>query len=272
MGLRALGLVATSVALMVLSHQDPTFGRLREYLTALVFPFQSVVDRPVKFFYWLQTSFATQQEVLEENARLRARQLMLQAKLQKLLSLERENAQLRELLSSSSHLTDKMVVAQLISADLDPLTQEVIVDKGSRDGVFLGQPALDAYGVVGQVIEVGLSSSRILLVTDARSAIPVQNTRNGLRGIIAGTSYSNELILLNAPVTIDIKVGDRFVTSGLGGRFPFGYPVGQVISIKREPGRRFASILVQPIARMNQSRLVVLVWPPETPSLPSASE
>ena len=256
-------MAGVSIALMYMNLQYDVFKKFRSEMTVVVLPLQTIVDQPIQFVHWLSSSLSTQQDVLEENARLRARQILLQAKLQKLLSLERENAQLREILSSSTHIADKMVVAQLLSADLDPMTQEVIIDKGSSDGVFIGQPVLDAYGVMGQVIDVGLFSSRILLITDARSAIPVQNTRNGLRSIISGTSYSNDLILLHTPNTADVARGDYFVTSGLGGRFPFGYPVGRVVSIKKTPAQRFAAIAIQPAAHINQTRLVVLLWPGE---------
>ncbi len=256
-----------------MNHQNSSFRKIRSQISVVILPLQTIVDRPVQFYHWVENSFSTQQDVLEENARLRARQIMLQAKLQKLLSLERENAQLRELLSSStSHVSDKMVVAQLLSADLDPLTQEVVVDKGTREGVFIGQPVLDAYGIMGQVIDVGLFTSKILLITDARSAIPVQDTRNGLRAIVSGTSYSDELILLHTPTTVDVKVGDYFVTSGLGGRFPFGYPVGQVAAIKKATTERFASIIIKPAAHVDRARLVVLVWPPETPDAKEKAE
>lgn len=255
-----------------MNHQNTSFKKVRSQIAVVILPFQTIVDRPVQFYRWVENSFSSQQDILEENARLRARQIMLQAKLQRLLSLEKENAQLRELLSSSSQLSDKMIVAQLLSADLDPLTQEVVVDKGTRDGVFIGQPVLDAYGIMGQVIDVGLFTSKILLITDARSAIPVQDTRNGLRAIISGTSYSNELILLHTPTTVDVKVGDYFVTSGLGGRFPFGYPVGQVAAIKKATTERFASIIIKPAAHVDRARLVVLVWPPETPNAQESAE
>jgi len=247
---------------MVLNHQTSYFKNFRSQMNVIVLPLQAVVDRPMQFFYWLQNSFSSQQAVLEENARLRARQLLLQAKLQTLLSLKRENAQLRELLSSSTRFADtKMLIAQLMATDVDPMTQEVILDKGSHDGVFVGQPVLDAYGVMGQVIDVSPFTSRVLLLTDGRSAIPAQNNRNGLRAMVAGTSYSDELMVLHTPSTADIVVGDIFISSGLGGRFPFGYPVGKVTSIKKESGQRFAVITLEPSAHVDKSRLVLLLWP-----------
>ena len=263
LGLHAIFLIFFALVLMVFDRQFPYFSKIRSQMMVVIYPLQVVIDQPTQFFLWLQNSVSAQQEVLAENAQLRARQLLLQAKLQRLLVIERENLQLRELLNSSSHLAGKVVIAQLLAVDLDPLTREVTLDKGSRDGVFHGQPVLDAYGVMGQVIEVGPFTCRILLINDGRSAIPVQNNRNGLRSVAAGTNFTDRLALLNMPITADIVKGDLFVTSGLGGKFPYGYPIGRVVSVEQKSGGRFADILLEPSAHVGSSRLVMLVWPSE---------
>lgn len=248
---------------MIASHQYSSFAKVRSHLTVIVLPLQYLVDWPMQIVHWASMSFSAQQDLLEENARLRARQLLLQAKLQRLLALERENAQLRELLSSTSRLSGKAVVAQLLAVDVDPYMQQMVLDKGEHDGVFVGQPVLDAYGVMGQVIAVGPYTSQVMLITDTRSAIPSQDNRNGIRAIVAGTGYTNELALLNTPDTTDIQVGDVLVTSGLGGTFPFGYPVGKVTSVNKSSGERFAIITVEPSAHIDRARQVLLVWPEE---------
>ncbi len=258
-GLRAFILIILALALMFFNHRSDDFKAARSQLSVVLVPLQSLVNQPFQFFQWLKSNFSTQQDALEENARLRARQLLLQAKLQRLLGLEAENSQLRALLGSPSQFSERMLVAQLLDTNLDPLAQQVIVDKGEREGVFVGQPVLDAYGVMGQVVDVSVFSSRVLLITDARSAIPVQNSRNGLRAIAAGTNYLDELVLLHMPATADIRVGDLYVTSGLGGRFPFGYPVAVVTTVKRT-GDRFVGVALKPNAHINSARLVVLIW------------
>lgn len=248
---------------MIANRQVDTFAHFRSNLSVVVLPLQIMVDRPMQFFDWLGTSIANQQEVLGENARLRARQLLLEAKLQRLLALERENEQLRELLSSSSHLSGKTLVAQLLAVDNDPLSQRVTLDKGSHDGVFIGQPVLDAYGVMGQIVDVAPFTSQAMLISDSLSAIPVQNNRNGMRSAVAGRGYADQLTLLNVSITADVAVGDVLVTSGLGGRFPFGYPVGEIVSIQQNSEERFAVISVKPRAHLNKSRQVILLWPSE---------
>lgn len=246
---------------MTLDHRSDYFHEMRSTISVAIAPVQYMVDKPVEFIRWIETSFSTQQGLLIENAQLRARQLLLYAKLQKVLALERENAQLRALLKSSEHIHDKVTVAQLLAVDLAPYTQQIIIDKGQKDGVFIGQPVLDAYGVMGQVISVGPITSRVLLITDLRSAVPVQNNRNGNRAIAIGLGFDGNLELSNVPLTIDFKVGDYLTTSGLGGLYPPGYPVGYITSIKRWPGDRFALINVRPTAHVNQSRQVLLIWP-----------
>lgn len=246
---------------MTLDHQFNYFGRVRSTLSLMVAPMQYLVDRPVEFIRWVETSFTTQQNLLIENAQLRARQLLLYAKLQKVLALERENEQLKALLRSSSNIHEKVTVAQLLAVDLAPYTQQIIIDKGERDGVYVGQPVLDAYGVMGQIIAVGPINSRILLITDPRSAVPVQNNRNGNRAIAVGLGFDDVLELINVPITTDFRKGDFLVTSGLGGHYPPGYPVGVINSVKLSPGERFANVNITPAAHVNQSRQVLLIWP-----------
>ena len=248
---------------MVMNHQLPTFAHIRPNLAALVLPIQKMVDEPIQFFNWLEMSVLTQQEVLGENARFQAKQLLLEAKLQKLWAVERENQQLRELLTSSSHIAGKMLVAQLLAVDNDPLSQSVTLNRGSRDGVFIGQPLLDAYGVMGQIISVTPFTSQAMLINDIRSAVPVQDSRNDLRSVVVGMGYADQLSLLNISVTSNIAIGDTLVTSGFGGRFPFGYPVGKIVSIQNNAGGRFAVVQVNSAAHLDRSRQVVLLWPPQ---------
>jgi rod shape-determining protein MreC len=244
-----------------MDHQFNYFARFRSTLSVVVAPIQFFVDRPVGFIRWAETSFTTQQNLLMENAQLRARQLLLYAKLQKVIALENENDQLKALLRSSSNIHEKVTVAQLLAVDLAPYTQQIIIDKGVKDDVYIGQPVLDAYGVMGQIIAVGPINSRVLLITDTRSAIPVQDNRNGNRAIASGLGIDGSLELINVPITTDYKKGDFLVTSGLGGHYPPGYPVGIINKVKLSPGERFLNINITPAAHVNQSRQVLLVWP-----------
>ncbi|MGB6977410.1 MAG: rod shape-determining protein MreC [Gammaproteobacteria bacterium] len=261
LGVRTLFLMILSIVLMVLDRHWEDFQHIKSVLSVSTLPIQYIVDLPARWIGWASTSITTQHELLEENAELRAKQLLVEAKLQKLLALEHENAQLLALLQSSPHVGGKFTSAQLLSVNMDPLVQQVVLDRGSRDGVYQGQPVLDAYGVMGQVVEPGPFTSRVMLISSLQSAIPVQNARNGMRSIAIGTGYYSELQLLYVPFTAEMQVGDVLVTSGLGGRFPEGYPVGVIKSVAHNPEFRFANIRIKPSARLDRSRQVLLVWP-----------
>ncbi len=261
LGFRAFLFVLFAIVSMVMDHRSSEFHRFRARLSVVILPVQVLVNTPIKWAHWLGTSVTAQQRLLEENARLRAHELLLESKLQKLLVLEHENAHLKELLKSTVRIAGRVKVAQLLAVDLDPTVQQIVLDKGSHDHVYLGQPVLDAYGVMGQVVDIGPMTSRILLITDPRSAIPVKDYRNGLRAIAVGLGASQGLALIHVTDVVNIKVGDLFVTSGLGLRFPVGYPVGVVSNIQKVSGRRFVTVTLIPSARLNQTQQVILAWP-----------
>ncbi len=262
-GTRALVCLIFAVTLMIFDQKALFFQKFRSDLSLVVLPIQYLVNAPIKTVHWIATSITTQQELLADNARLRAHELLLESKLQKLLALERENAQLRELLQSTSHIHigGRVEVAQLLAVDLDPNLQEIIVDKGEKYRIYVGQPVLDAYGVVGQVVRVGPLTSRVMLITDPKSAIPVQNYRNGIRAIAVGLGNTGKLELINVPDTSDIQKGDLFISSGLGMVYPVGYPVGTVSEINHNPVKRFATITLDPAAHLDQSQQVLMSWP-----------
>lgn len=260
-------LIILSVLLMIMDLRSISFRRYQADAAVIATPLQYLANLPPQIISWINATVTTQHQVLEENAQLRAEQLLLQAKLQRVVALESENAQLRALLQSSPHVGGRYSVAQLLAVDMDPYVQKVILDRGTRDNVYIGQPVLDAYGVMGQVVKVGPMTSEVLLITDSQSAISVQNSRNGIRTIAAGTG-DGSLQLSNVPDTTDIQQGDLMVTSGLDQRFPQGYPLGVVKKIARDPELRFATITLQPSAHIDRSRMILLVWPNPTTDNP----
>lgn len=262
-GLRAFFLLLLAMILMIFDHRIEAFHRLRQDLSAIVLPIQELVNQPIQWVHWLGDGVTAQRRLLEENAQLKVHELLLKLKLQKLLALEHENAQLKELLQSASRVSGKVKAAQLLAVDLDPTIQQVIVDKGRHDGVYQGQPVLDANGVMGQIVDVGPLTSKILLLTDSRFAIPVKDQRNGFRAIAVGTGAAQQLALLHISDKNQVNVGDLFLTSGLGLHFPAGYPVGVVSSIKQISGERFLVVTLVPSAHFDQTQHVILVWPDE---------
>ena len=200
---------------------------------------------------------------------LRQQQLHLYSKLQRVATLEDENRRLRALLEASVEFYERVLVAELVGVELEPFRQQIIINKGSTDNVFNGQPLVDSGGIMGQTIHVSPFSSTVLLITDPSHAIPVLINRNGLRSVAVGLGQDDVLLLEYIPVNADVKEGDLIVSSGLGRKFPRGYPVGTVSSISRTPGELFSSVLVVPSARFRESREALLLWPDQQNNAPS---
>jgi rod shape-determining protein MreC len=252
--------VVFSVALIGADHRRHHLDALRATLSVLVYPLHYLASLPSTLGRAVEGRMVDEKVLREQNEALRQDNLVLRARLQQFEALEAENMRLRDLLGSSFKIGDRVLIAELLSVDLDPYRQQVLVNKGSSSGVFVGQPVLDANAVMGQVVRVNPLSSAVLLITDAAHALPVQVNRNGLRTVAEGTGLVNRLELPHLPNNADVRVGDLLVTSGLGGHFPPGYPVAQVAEVRREPGKPFATVIAEPTARLDRSREVLLVW------------
>ena len=204
---------------MVADCYNKTFHYWRENAELIVTPIEYTVNLPLEFVENLVTDLETQHSLIKENAELRARMLLLQAQIQQMLTIQSDNQQLKELLQASGRAGGRVLQAQILAISPDPYLDQIIIDKGRKQGVYQGQPVLDAYGIMGQVIQVGLFTSRVLLLTDNSSAIPIQDSRSGVRAIAVGNSRLNILVLPNVTQTEDIKEGDLLIASGLGIRF-----------------------------------------------------
>jgi len=253
-----------SIAVMVADHRYGHLETLRSALSTVVYPLQYLVNLPAEALHQMSETLVTHEALVQENTRLKEEQLMLGSRLQRFAVLEQENQRLRELLESSMQRRERVLVAELLAVELEPFRRQVVINKGQRDGAFYGQPVVDVGGVMGQIVHVGPFSSTVLLITDPSHALPVQINRNGLRAIAVGTGQDGVLLLEHLPSNADIQRGDLVVSSGLGRRFPSGYPVGVVEDIRMEPSEPFAKVTVKPSARPGQSREVLLVWPYET--------
>jgi len=231
-----------SIGLMMMDHRQSHLESVRAALSVVVYPIQLAVELPGSISGWFRESLATRRQLQEENVSLHTQLLMLKAQRQKMEALEIE-------------------MAELMSVNLDPYKHQIVINKGELNQTYPGQPLLDADGVMGQVVHVGPYTSTAVLITDTSHAIPVQVNRNGLRTIALGSGTINRLELPYLPNNSDILVGDLLITSGLGGRFPPGYPVATVSTIEQDPGQAFARITATPMAKLDRSREVLLVWP-----------
>lgn len=249
---------------MVVDARFAALKPLRSQLGMLLTPLYYVAELPVRAWDTVYLQLTSRADLIAENESLRAEALLTKRKLQKLAALTEQNVRLRELLNSSELLDERVLVAELIGIDPNAFTQRILINRGERDGVFLGQPVLDATGLMGQVIEVLPFSARVLLITDVSHSLPVQINRNGLRAIATGTGSSDWLELRHVSDTADIRVDDIVVSSGLGQRFPAGYPVGRVTHVNRDSSQPFAEVRVAPTAQLNRSRYLLLVFSPES--------
>ncbi len=245
---------------MVMERRVDNFISIRAALSLPLAPLQYLVSWPTSFVDELKNAISTHDKLVKENLELKTEQLLLRSQLQRLIAIESENNYLKALMQSSHQVKGKTLIAELLAVDAEPFVNQVVLDKGTHDNVYIGQPVLDANGVMGQVIQVGPLTSRVLLINDPHSSIAVQNGRNGIRAIAVGDSYSGKLRLLYVPKTVDIRPGDIFITSGLGDHYPEGYPVGKVLTVTKDPAQQFATIYLQPSAHLDSSRQVLLIW------------
>lgn len=248
---------------MTLDHRQGHLDTVRSFLSTAIYPIQYVVNIPVKLANSISDAVTMRSYLLDENSRLREEHLMLNSKLQRFEILQAENNRLRNLFESSLRLKERVLIAELMAVELEPFKHQIRINKGKKEGAYDGQPILDATGIMGQIIRVSPFYSDVLLITDPNHSIPVEINRNGLRAIAVGTGQKNVLQLEHLPSNADIKKGDLIVSSGLGHRFPPGYPVGTVENIMLDPAEPFAKIIVIPSARLESSREVLLVWPYE---------
>lgn len=267
---RIVFFVILSLLLMTADHRYPYLERVRAGLTLVIEPLRWLVDLPYAAAGRLVDSVSSYRGLLAQNQDLKQQNFLLKAQLQKYAALEAENMRLRELLESSFKVGDRVLIAELRQVNMEPFTRQIVLNKGSEHAVYKGQPLVDADGVIGQIVHVAPYSSTAMLITDPSHALPIQVNRNGLRAIAVGTTDPDSMELLHVANNAAIEPGDLLVTSGLGGRFPPGYPVARVTQVENDTSAPFARVLAKPTARLQRTREVLLVWPAaQTQSTPA---
>ena len=257
--LRLIAYLALAAILMVVDHRSRYLEDLRRIAGVLVEPVYRIAALPADVARATRTAVVSQDTLAKENRELRDALLLAQARLNRLDALVAQNARLKDLLDAQTTLGLSVQLARLIDVDLDPFRPRVVLNVGSNQGVTVGQPVIDAHGIMGQVIEVLGNTSVVMLITDPTHAIPVMVERSGLRTIAYGTGAIDRLELPNIPISADVQVGDRLVTSGLGGRFPAGFPVGEILAISTDSSSLFAAAQARPAAALDRSGDVLLL-------------
>jgi rod shape-determining protein MreC len=256
-----------ALGLIIFDKRYDHLGDFRRFLSVVAYPVQIAVASPFQGWDWFRESVSSRETLRADKAKLEAELRLANFRLQRYEALEAESQRLRGLRENTAGVANRFIIGNIMNLDIDAFRERVLVDKGARDGVFAGQAVLDAGGVFGQVARVGELTSEVILVSDGTHAIPVQINRNGLRTIAVGTGDMTRLKLPYLSTSADVIAGDLLVTSGLGGGFPAGYPVGTITEVKRDPGQSLAEVEVRPAAALDRSREVMFVWlPPEVPA------
>ncbi|WP_051092062.1 rod shape-determining protein MreC [Colwellia piezophila] len=256
---RIILVLLLSASLMFFDHQMASFETARGYLQSLVSPLQYMANAPKQMMNWASRNIVTRQQLMAQNEHYRENELFFHEQAMQLSIVTLENERLRSLLSSPVRAGIDKMFAEILSVDSDPYSHQVVINRGANDGVYEGQPVLDEKGIVGQILHVGASSSRVILISDITHAVPVRIQRNGLRLIASGSGQIDRLIHNFVPHSADIKKGDLLVTSGLGGKYPEGYPVARVVLVRTDESREFAIIYSKPVAQIDRLRYLLLL-------------
>jgi rod shape-determining protein MreC len=262
-----LGLL--SLALMLIDHQRQELDRIRAVLTVVAYPLQVVASLPVALYHGAVDLVTTDKDLQERSDQLETEREQLLARLQQFEALEMENDRLRGMLGAATRVANKALAAELMEVSLEPFSRRLLVRRGATDGVYVGQPVIDSYGIVGQVTKVGPYTSTVTLITDPSHAIPVINNRSGLRAMVFGSGDQDSLALPYLSSVADIKEGDLLVSSGMGGVFPAGYPVAEVTGVVNNPSESFLMVRARPAAQINHGKHVLLIWPGQTTKAPA---
>lgn len=261
-----------SALLIFFDHKMNSFEFVRGYLQSMVSPLQYIASTPKQAIDWAVENLATRRQLVEENQQLKSNELVYKEQAMQLEQIKQENDRLRALLASPVRNDAKKMVAEIVSVDTDPYSHQIVINRGANDGVFEGQAVIDDKGVVGQVLHVGTISSRVLLITDVTHAVPVRIKRNGVRLLAAGTGTIDRLTHNHVPHSTDVQVGDLLVTSGLGGKYPEGYPVARVNAVRTDESRPFAQVQSEPVAEIDRLRYLLLLWPEKPTSIFSSKD
>ena len=264
------GLLA--IVLMAMDQRGQYVPRFRSLASHLVEPAYHLVEWPIRALRGVFGFFQGTQALRRENNMLSAELLRQKGMLQRFDALTEENTRLRALVDSAAGQRFDFQFAELVEVDLDPFSHKVVIDRGSDKGIVVGQAVIDGAGVMGQVEDVQRHFSTVRLISDPNHALPVQINRTGLRTVAFGVGDTAHLSLPTVPREADVREGDLVVTSGLGERFPAGYPVAVVESIDRRGGQTFAQVLARPLAALDRGREILLIRSIPAPQEPAAEE
>jgi len=256
--------ILLAIVLMFMDQIGHYVPRIRSAMELAFEPVFHVAGWPAKALQTLDQRTRERNDLIAENQQLVEQLLKVSGTVQTQAALQRENQNLRDLLGATRGKINNFQFAEMIQVDLDPFSHKVWIDRGGDEGVVIGQAVIDGLGIVGQVEDVHRHFSTVRLISDPDHALPIQINRTGLRTVAYGRGDTSYLLMPNVPLQADISPGDVVVTSGLGDRFPAGFPVGEVERVERDSGETFATVYLRPYAALDRGREVLLIEPQET--------
>lgn len=258
-GLKVIILMLFSVSLIIFDRYSIFLQPLRSYISSGLMPLywmasipESLIDNTSKKVYEFM-------HISQENKRLTRENILYKRYIRKIDSLNKKDQDMHELFRIADSIKRKVELVESISINPDSGIQRIMINRGEEDGVLLGQPVINSRGLVGQITELRPKTSYVLLLTDQSHSIPVQVNRSGFRGIADGIGKKYFLEIRDIPSTVDIKEGDHLVSSGLGKRFPTGYPVGIVDKVLHESGKPFSTVVIIPTAIPMRNHYLLLI-------------
>ena len=253
--------ILLSIVLMFMDQLGHYVPRIRSAMEYAFEPVFHVVAWPSKALQSLEKRTRERRDLIAENEQLLQQLLKVSGSVQTQAALQQENQRLRDLLGATRGRAYFFQFAEMQRVDLDPFSHKVWINQGTNEGVVVGQAVIDGLGIVGQVEDVHRHFSTVRLISDPDHALPVQINRTGLRTVAFGSGQTSHLLMPNVPLQADVSPGDLIVTSGLGDRFPPGFPVGEVERVERDSGETFATVYMRPFAALDRGREVLLIDP-----------
>ena len=262
-------LLVLSIGLMFFDHFFQGRNWIKQSLSSISKPIYQMVDYPSQASEWVVQWFNDRRDLQGSVKELELENAILKIKLQQLQADLRSQKRLHSFVQSTRSFADRIAPADILNVNLERHSQRLVLNKGQNDNVYLGQPVVDQFGIIGQITELAVSHSIVTLITDASQSTPILVKRNGLRALVYGTGDIELLEIKYLGAQADIKVGDQLISSGIGYRFPPGYPVAVVDKIINNPNESFLKIDAKPVAQLSHGEQLLLIWPKNTLQTPN---
>ena len=254
-------LIILSITTIILDYKYNKVTYIRSLMNDLIiYPIHNMSILPKSLFSSFMTEYKDVEILENEISELKKENLNLKIKLQELAQLKEENNRLRNIQKKSENVAKKQTIVKVISNSASPNKKLVVIDKGTNQGIYIGQNVIGIKGLIGQVIETSFVSSKVILINDVNHNVPGEVNRTGEKVIISGSKDNNQLTINYAPVDTTIEKGDVISTSGIAERFKPKIPIGKVNLVEKDPEKRFSKIEIEAFENLNNISELILIW------------